>query len=277
MSFKDFFSGLNRFKKKVQVPSPQPVTVVKLPSNGHDETAKQASEKSLEEMKMGFVSIAAHELRTPLTSIKGYLSVFIKDYKDQLNPDQKDLLAHISSNTERVLALVENLLSVSRIERGAMNFNPESINWSSFVAELVGDFNERAVEKNIQLKFIPPTQDLPIIRADKIRMSEVLSNLISNAINYTNPGGRIEVSTLQLQSNVITYVADNGKGIPKEAAEKLFTKFYRVTDGLKQDSQGNGLGLYISKAIMDMHHGKIWVDSEEGKGTRFSFSLPLTN
>lgn len=239
-----------------------------------------SSEKELEDMKMGFVSIAAHELRTPLTSIKGYLSVFNKDYKDKLNDDEKDLLAHAASNTDRVLALVENLLNVSRIERGALSFNPEAIDYVSLVGQIVSDFQERASEKNIQLKFDLPTGEIPQVKADKVRISEVLSNLIANAINYTNPGGNIEVFLTIKGQEVWTSVADNGPGIPKEAIDKLFTKFFRVTTGnnsLTQasNSQGNGLGLYISKAIVNMHKGNIWVESEVGIGTRFTFSLPV--
>lgn len=239
----------------------------------HDATI----ESQFEAMKTNFVSVAAHELRTPLTSIKGYLSVFMEDYKDKLNTDQKDLLTHVAGNTERLLVLIENLLNVSRIERGAMNFNPEGLEYAQLVRQIVDDFNERAAEKNIQLKFTDPVTPLPKVNADKVRIGEVLSNLISNAINYTPPNGIVEVWVEVSGNEIVTHVADNGKGIPKEAVGHLFTKFYRITDGLTQDanSQGNGLGLYISKSIIDMHHGRIWVESEVGKGSRFSFSIPL--
>lgn len=236
-----------------------------------------SAQKQLEEMKLGFVSIAAHELRTPLTSIKGYLSVFIGDYQSTLNDDQKDLLNHISNNTERLLALVENLLSVSRIERGAVGLALESLDWLNMAKQIVEDLHEQAAQKNITLSFKPLVSSLPAVKADKIRVGEVLSNLITNAIHYTNPGGKIEV-TVGLQGNfVITHVSDNGQGIPKEAIPHLFTKFYRVDNGLtmNKNPQGNGLGLYISKSIVDMHQGKIWVESTVGKGSVFSFSLPL--
>lgn len=234
-------------------------------------------ERQLEEMKMGFVSIAAHELRTPLTSIKGYLSVFMGDYKDKLNEDQVNLLNHISSSTERLLVLVENLLNVSRVERGAMEFNPTGEVWTEIVQQIVDDLRTRATEKNIQLTFIAPSLRLPKARVDKVRIGEVLSNLISNAIVYTEPNGKIDV-TVELQGGeIITHISDTGRGIPQEAMSHLFTKFYRVNTGLAQggNSEGNGLGLYISKAIVDMHHGKIWVTSEVGKGSVFSFSVPV--
>src|SRR3989344_5913409 len=248
---------------------------VEAPQKSEEQTPAPASEvptisspngNQLEDMKMGFVSLAAHELRTPLTAIKGYISVYLKDYKDTLNKDQADLLNHALSNTDRVLVLVENLLNVSRVERGALSFNPESIDYVSIISQIVSDFRERAIEKNIQLDFVSPDQNIPQIKADKVRISEVLSNLISNAINYTNPGGKVQISVHLQQDEVWTCIADNGPGIPEEAIPKLFTKFFRVTSGLtqNQNSQGNGLGLYISKAIVDMHHGKIWVESKVG-------------
>ncbi len=233
--------------------------------------------QKLDEMKQGFVSIAAHELRTPLTAIKGYLAVFLSDYQDSLNKDQQDLLAHIQDNTDRLILLVENLLNVSRVERGALALSLENLQWEDIVKQVTDDFREKAAEKNIQLNLIPPEQKLPAVRADKLRMIEVLSNLLSNAIMYTNPGGRVQITTSSQDNFIITNIADNGKGIPKEAIPNLFTKFFRVTQGLTQDQNaaGTGLGLYIAKAIIDMHKGKIWVNSQEGKGSVFSFALPI--
>lgn len=234
-------------------------------------------EKQLEEMKFGFVSIAAHELRTPLTSIKGSVSVIFSDYKDSLNEDQKNLLGQIASNTERLLILVENLLNVSRIERGAVEFAPTQIDWIDTAGQVIEDFKQRATEKNITLAFVPPPEKISLIKADKVRIIEVLSNLLANAINYTFPSGKVTVAIENKGSEVWTSVSDTGRGIPKDAIPHLFTKFFRVSQGLTSDqnSHGTGLGLYISKAIVDMHKGKIWVNSQEGKGSTFTFTLPL--
>lgn len=234
-------------------------------------------EKQLEEMKFGFVSIAAHELRTPLTSIKGAVSVIISDYKDSLNDDQKNLLGQIGSNTERLLILVENLLNVSRIERGAVEFAPTQIDWIEAAKQIVEDFKQRAIEKNITLTFVPPPEKISLVRADKVRIGEVLSNLIANAINYSDPNGKVTISIESKGNEVWTNVIDTGRGIPADAISHLFTKFFRVHTGLtyEQNSHGTGLGLYISKAIVDMHRGRIWVNSVEGKGSTFTFALPL--
>lgn len=270
---KNPLSALIAVFKKPERPAESQVQVV----TPTEQMPTPATNPQLDEMKSNFVSIAAHELRTPLTSIKGYLSVYMNDYKDKLDDDQKSLLNHIGSATEELLALVENLLNVSRIERGAMNLNLAEVNWDELLKGVVDDFQERATQKRIQLKFIEAA-NLSLIKVDKVRVLEVVSNLISNAINYTNPGGMIQVWAEKGENEIITHVGDNGQGIPAEAIPNLFTKFYRVTQGLTQGStnaEGNGLGLYISKAIVDMHKGKIWVESEVGVGSRFSFSLPL--
>lgn len=239
----------------------------------HDVT----EEKNFEAMKLDFVSMAAHELRTPLTSIKGYLSVFMNENKIKFDPDQNMFLTRISISAEQLLDLVENLLNVSKIERGIFNVNTASTNWVEVIQQIFDQFVERAKEKNLEFTFIKPEGVLPNIMVDKLRISEVISNLLSNSIAYTPPGGKIKI-WVELppdKSSIITHVQDNGEGIPEEAIPHLFTKFFRVSGKLEQGSKGTGLGLYISKAIMEMHHGKIWVESKIGKGSIFSFSLPL--
>ncbi len=240
--------------------------------NIHDITI----EHGIEQMRVGFVSIAAHELRTPITSIKGYIEAFVDDYKDKINEDQKGLLGHIKENADRLYMLVENLLNVSRIERGTLSLNLEEIDWSETAKQTVEDIRPRAIEKNIQISFQDPTYPLPKIKGDKTRLVEVLSNLINNAINYTSSGGKVIVYLEKNHDSLLTHVADTGIGVPPDAIPHLFTKFFRVTDGLTQQqaSQGNGLGLFISKSIIDSHHGQIWVNSEQGKGSVFSFSVP---
>jgi signal transduction histidine kinase len=236
----------------------------------------KTKEKALEAMKLDFVSMAAHELRTPLTSIKGYISVFINENKDKLTPEQMMFITRINTSTQQLSGLVENLLSVSRVERGAMNLHTQSIDWVANVKQQVDTFEHRATEKRISLKFIEPTTPIPQVQVDLVRMNEVLNNMVSNAINYTEPMGKIEIWVDVKEDQVCTHVRDTGKGIPKESLPKLFSKFFRVQGGsAEQASKGNGLGLYLSKAIVELHKGKIWVESAgEGKGSTFSFSLP---
>jgi two-component system, OmpR family, phosphate regulon sensor histidine kinase PhoR len=236
----------------------------------------KSQEKQLEAMKLDFVSMAAHELRTPLTSIKGYISVFLNENQNKLTQDQLMFVRRINTSTQQLSGLVENLLSVARVERGAMSLNTQVVDWVSNVKTQVDTFQHRAEEKRIQLIMDEPKAKIPSVEVDLVRINEVLNNLVSNAINYTEPQGKIEIWIEEKDEMVITHVKDTGKGIPAESLARLFTKFFRVQGGpAEQASKGNGLGLYLSKAIVELHNGKIWAESDgPGKGSTFSFSLP---
>lgn len=238
----------------------------------HDVTA----EKQLEAMKLDFISMAAHELRTPLTSIKGYMSVFIQENEKKLSEDQMMFIRRISNSAQQLSALVENLLGVSRVERGAMTITTQPMDWDQTLQIAFEQFEHRAQEKRLDLKYIRSKTPLPTVQADNVRINEVINNFLANACNYTEPGGKITLWAEFKDNYIITHVQDTGRGLSKEALERLFTKFYRVPGNLEQASKGNGLGLYISKAIVELHHGKIWVESPGlGKGSTFSFSLPV--
>ena len=231
-------------------------------------------EKQLEEMKLDFVSMAAHELRTPITSISGYLSVFMDEMKGKIPQSEVELLDKIEFASKQLLSLVDNMLNVSKIERGVFSVTVAPMDFVDLVDKIVSELVDRAKSKGQTLEWQKPTTPFPQVEGDIIRLGEVLTNLISNAIKYTQPNGHVKVE-LELKDNeIITHVKDNGRGIPPESIPNLFQKFYRVVSKLEQSSKGNGLGLYISKAIVEVHHGKIWVESEVGKGTTFSFSIP---
>lgn len=234
-----------------------------------------SKEKQLDEMKLDFVSMAAHELRTPLTSMKGYLYIFLRDYKKLLDERQSTLLSRVNISTQRLSSLVENLLNVTRIERNSVTLSPQKLDWITNIDELISEVIDQAKDKKLELTFIKPKQTPLYLNVDKFRINEVLTNLIVNAINYTRMGGKIVIWTEIVGNEVVTHIQDTGEGIPKEALPHLFTKFFRVSGPLEQGSKGTGLGLYIAKSIIEIHKGKIWVNSELGKGSTFSFSLPL--
>jgi len=236
----------------------------------HDNT----EERRLEEMKLDFVSMAAHELRTPLTSLRGYLSILIKENKDTLKPDEFTFLTRADISAQQLGALVDNLLNVSRIENHRLTISIEPVDMIQLIQQTIEQFMERAKEKNIALGFKKDDSPLPKVLIDKLRMGEVLNNLLSNAIAYTKDGGKITVWTERKDDLVVTHVQDTGEGIPKESLPHLFTKFFRISGRLEQTTKGTGLGLYISKEIIQMHHGEIWAESEAGVGSTFSFSLP---
>lgn len=231
-------------------------------------------EKELEEMKLDFVSMAAHELRTPLTSIRGYLSVF-QEEDINLNQEQKVFLERISIASDQLVSLVENLLNVTKIEKGVMALNKKPIQITDLIKTIVDSLKVPAEQKEIKIRIVNASLPVPVVSVDAFRISEVITNLIANAISYTERNGSITISFEIIDHNIITHIQDTGQGIPKEAIPHLFTKFYRVSGKLEQGSKGTGLGLYIAKAIIDMHNGKIWVESTLGKGSTFSFSLPI--
>lgn len=231
------------------------------------------SESEVERMRLDFVSMASHELKTPLTNIIGYLSVFINESKDSLKKEQSLLLDRSLVSARQLLNLVENILSVNKIERDEFSVVIQPTDLTATLTKAIEDLQNQAKLKNITLTLAPPPK-LPKVLADPLRLSEVVNNLVANAINYTEAGGRVSVYTQASPEEVITTVEDSGIGIPKEAISHLFNKFFRVSSPLQKGVKGTGLGLYITKSIVEKLGGKIWVESEVGKGSRFHFSLP---
>lgn len=233
-----------------------------------------SQKEQLEQMQIDFVSMASHELRTPVTSIIGYLSTLAEETKEKLTPEQYDFLNRAFTSAQQLAALISNFLNVSKIERGAFVVSMQPLDWQQNLTKAVEDNQTQASQRNITLKLnIPPS--LPKVMADNVRINEVLNNLISNAINYGKASGTIEVGVKVDGQELLTYIADDGQGIPPDAIPHLFTKFFRVAGSLEAMKKGTGLGLYISKSIIDMHHGRIWVESKVGTGSTFYFTLPI--
>lgn len=237
----------------------------------YDET----NQKNLEEMKLDFVSMAAHELRTPLTVIRGYAELLNSEVGSNLSPEHQEHLHRLTYNASNLGTLIDNLLNVSKIEKGSYKVEPAAVDLSALIKNTVTDMMDQANSKGQKLTFTEPVEKLPLVMADRSRIAQVLINLITNAITYTPVGESIEVSIVKNDKFLQVKVKDTGIGIPKEALPKLFTKFFRVSSVLEQGSKGTGLGLFISKSIVNMHGGEITVESEVGKGSTFSFTLPI--
>jgi signal transduction histidine kinase len=165
-------------------------------------------------------------------------------------------------------------LNVTKIERGVLKLDLASFSLEKMIEDALVNLEEVASQKNVHITFDKPKSSLPAIMGDQFRIRQVFTNLVSNAINYNQPGGWVTITMENLPDGITVHVSDNGQGIPKAAIPHLFTKFYRVGGALEQGSKGTGLGLFISKSIIERHNGKIWVESEEGKGSTFSFSIP---
>lgn len=233
-----------------------------------------SKEQQLEEMKLDFVSMAAHELRTPLTAIRGYASLLEMQFGRMLDAGGKELINRLLISSENLGNLIDNLLNVSRIERNNFSVDTKPVDLTESIKSVVDGLKQQAYTQNQKLTLLIPDK-LPITMADSFRITQVLVNLVANAINYTPGGGSITVVAETKNNFLQVSVSDTGEGIPKEALPKLFTKFFRVSGALEQGSKGTGLGLFISKSIIEMHKGKIWVESEAGKGSTFTFILPI--
>jgi PAS domain S-box-containing protein len=230
--------------------------------------------KDLDKMKSDFVSNVSHELRTPLTSIKGSVDNMLDGLTGLLNEKQIRYLARIKSNTDRLSRLINDLLDLSRIEAGRVEVRPGTFLMAALAEEVAEHLKPLAAEKLIRIEV--PSSDLEVtVWADRDKVTQVLMNLIGNAVKFTPQDGKI---TVAIEKNGNDYVqisiADTGPGILPEEANKIFSKFYQVADIDKQKPKGSGLGLAISKALVEMHGGKIWLESEAGRGSTFYFTLP---
>jgi len=226
-----------------------------------------------QEKQMEFISLAAHELRGPITVMRGIVDVFKTELSPQLSQDHQDLLIRMGVSARQLAGYVENILSVSRIEKETFEVRREEVNWPLIIERSVEDLSIRATAHHRKLSFtIPP--DLPTVAADPIAITHVITNLVDNAIKYSKEDGQIIVKSVLKDGEVETTVQDFGIGIPTSVVDNLFTKFYRSHKS-KQLTSGTGLGLYLCKTIIEAHGGTIWVRSSEDRGTTFGFTLPV--
>lgn len=235
----------------------------------HDIT-KEIEEEGL---KIDFVSMAAHELRTPLTSVRGYASLLKMQNEKELGDKGKESLERLSVSSEILANLVENLLNVTRIEQNRFTVTTQNVDLTSTITNAVTNLQQQAQVKHLKLE-LQIKGKLPIVIADPFRITQVLTNLVANAIHYTSEGGTITTVAEEQNNFLQIAITDTGEGIPENALPKLFTKFFRVSADLNEGSKGTGLGLFITKSIIELHKGKIWVTSEFGKGSTFTFILP---
>lgn len=227
-----------------------------------------------DKQKDEFISMAAHELRTPLSAIKGYLSMIIEGDTGDIPEKTRGFLADANSINERLIRLVNNMLNVSRIEEGRMVYQSEDESLSRVTRAVFVQFRAEAERKGLKysLEIDPDIKDE--IRVDPDRIYEVIGNLISNAVKYTNRGSILVKLSQPSKAKVRFEVTDTGPGITREEQNKLFKKFYRAESSVGK-TIGTGLGLYISKLLVEKFGGRIGLASEVGKGSKFWFDLPL--
>jgi signal transduction histidine kinase len=234
--------------------------------------------KEIDQMKDEFISIASHELRAPLTAVKGYISMMSEDIEEGDTESLNEYIESITAATDRLGHLVEDILDVSRIEQNRIDIDWEDLKPEQTIKEVINQFKFRAKEKGLKLYAKKPNPEVKqaVISADKNRFTQVITNLVSNAIKYT-PSGEVAVK-LQLdeeKENVLIKVRDSGIGMNAEDRKKLFKKFSRLQNETTSKAVGTGLGLWITKRLVSLQKGDIWVDSIEGEGSEFTVKMPV--
>lgn len=234
--------------------------------------------RELSFMKLDFVAIAAHELRTPLTVVRGYLDMLnTGSAVRELSIFNLENLSKATVGADQLRELINKLLNIARIERGDMEIFPEKLNLSKLVADNVDEHKSAAAQREQVIGFNSSSNSIVYAPADSASIVEVLNNLIGNAIKYTGKGGRIRVNLIVNGGTVRVEVKDNGPGVPDDLRDRLFTKFYRAERSLIAGTRGTGLGLFISKTIIELQDGTIGIEPDRGDGSTFYFTLPIYN
>jgi PAS domain S-box-containing protein len=229
-----------------------------------------SSERIVEQMKSDFVATVSHELRTPLTSIYGFAETLMRSDVEFSDTERGTFLGYIASESERLINIVDDLLSVARLETGTLRLNIEHTDVGAVAAEVIARVQEHADRWRFEL-------DMPdggvVVEADREKLSQVLLSLVDNAVKFSPDGGRIAVSARRLAESAEVRVSDQGVGIPRADQQRIFSKFYRA-DGAGPGAQGTGLGLFLARGLLLAMGGKIWVESKEGQGATFVLELP---
>ncbi len=227
----------------------------------------------IDEMKSEFISIVSHELRTPLTAIKGFTDLILEGEVGDISEQQREFLEIVQSNSDRLVALINDMLDISRIEAGRITLNPEEIEISSAIEGAIAALRPLIEDKRLQIQ-TELVEDPTVIIADRARLQQILINVISNACKYTLEDGWITVRSEALEGQIALSISDTGIGIPPDALPHIFSKFYRVDQPQTRDVSGSGLGLSITKSLVELHGGKIAIASRAGVGTTVRFTLP---
>lgn len=230
-------------------------------------------QKREEELQNTFISVISHELKTPVSIIKGYAETLQREDANWSQETLRDGLRVIEEEADRLANQIQDLLDVSRFLAGGLHLDLTDWSLPLLAREVVQGF---AAQTDDRFEFeLRLPDDFPPVHADYERIRMVLTNLVSNAVKYSPDGGTIRIGGKAEEDMAIIYVADQGIGIPPEEQQRIFQRFYRVDNRLRRETQGTGIGLYLTRSIVEAHGGRIWVESQVGHGSRFLFTLPL--
>jgi signal transduction histidine kinase len=224
------------------------------------------------QLKSEFLASMSHELRTPLNAIVGFSRLLEEQNVGTLNAEQMNYVQHVAKASHHLLALINDILDLSKIEAGYLELNPECFELSEALAEVLSTIRPLARTKNINMAIRVSNRDT--IYADRLRFKQILYNLLSNAIKFTPEFGDVSIDYSKKATSVLINVADNGIGIPVDEQEAIFEKFHQAHAYASEAKEGSGLGLAITRRLVEAHGGSIWVASRPGFGARFSFTLP---
>lgn len=233
--------------------------------------ATQDERQELDRLKSNFIAITSHELRTPLGLILGHATFL----RETIAEEHREPIETIIRSANRLKEIIEDLTSVDNVESGMARLRQNTMSIPAVVKEVVSSFQDMATSKNITLRMDTGDRDL-LVEADANKIGVALSNLVRNAIMFTDPGGQVLVKVTTMPGFAQVSVIDNGVGIPAKDLGRVFERFFQVESHLTRRHGGMGLGLSVAKAMIEMHGGNIWVESVEGKGSNFTFLLPVT-
>ncbi len=237
----------------------------------------RANEKlqELDSVKSDFISVVAHQLRTPLSGVKWTLSMLLSGDMGELNNEQKTFLMKTYESNARMITLVNDMLVADRIQSGRVHYGFKHLDIINLMDNVLFEIAPTASKRNISIIYKNKFENLPQAYVDPETMRAVLQNLLENAIKYTIDGGKVEIDVKQDGEYLLVSIADSGIGIPEDQKGEVFSKFFRARNAIKKETDGSGLGLYIAKTVVEKNGGKIWFETEEGKGTTFYFTVPL--
>jgi signal transduction histidine kinase len=238
---------------------------------------KKAKREYLGSVQSDFITLASHQLRTPLSGMRWLLELLLQARTGPLNKKQREYISKIYTSNERMIALVNDLLEVTRLDQGDDKIYMQPTDLVEAIRGLIKEKANQVKQKRLKITFTTEQEPFPSVKSDPNKIKQALGNILSNAISYTPEGGSVNIDLKTTNGDIMCTVMDSGVGIPKDQQKNVFSKFFRGTNVLKFETVGTGLGLYITKAFIEGSGGKIWLESEENKGTTIFFTLPRSD